>query len=143
MGETAAETMREIETTRNRLDGELRELEERISPDLVGVGRMLGLTAKRSIEILSDPELGRRLGRAGKERTREAVGVGAKGGSSPDDSPSGEGGETPSYRLPAELPVLPLRDTVLFPNSFMPLAVARDSQTRPSAAGRPVRAPGC
>jgi trehalose synthase len=27
--------------------------------------------AKRSIEILSDPELGRRLGRAGKERTRE------------------------------------------------------------------------
>jgi trehalose synthase len=27
--------------------------------------------AKRSIEILKDPELGRRLGRAGKERTRE------------------------------------------------------------------------
>jgi trehalose synthase len=27
--------------------------------------------AKRSIEVLSDPELGRRLGRAGKERTRE------------------------------------------------------------------------
>jgi trehalose synthase len=27
--------------------------------------------ARRSIEILSDPELGRRLGRAGKERTRE------------------------------------------------------------------------
>ncbi|MGH2984119.1 MAG: glycosyltransferase [Solirubrobacterales bacterium] len=27
--------------------------------------------AQRSIEILSDPELGRRLGRAGKERTRE------------------------------------------------------------------------
>jgi trehalose synthase len=27
--------------------------------------------AKRSIEILSDPELGRRLGRAGKERMRE------------------------------------------------------------------------
>src|SRR5690348_11946450 len=29
--------------------------------------------------------------------------------------------------VPAEIPVLPLRDTVLFPNSFMPLAVARDS----------------
>jgi len=29
--------------------------------------------------------------------------------------------------VPAELPVLPLRDTVLFPNSFMPLAVARES----------------
>ena len=25
------------------------------------------------------------------------------------------------------MPVLPLRDTVLFPNSFMPLAVARES----------------
>jgi DNA polymerase (family 10) len=30
---------------------ELQELEERISPDLVGVGRMLGLSAKRSVEI--------------------------------------------------------------------------------------------
>jgi hypothetical protein len=28
-------------------------------------------------------------------------------------------------QIPPELPVLPLRDTVLFPNSFMPLAVAR------------------
>jgi ATP-dependent Lon protease len=35
-----------------------------------------------------------------------------------------------AYRLPAELPVLPLRDTVLFPNSFMPLAVARESSVR-------------
>jgi ATP-dependent Lon protease len=32
--------------------------------------------------------------------------------------------------LPDELPVLPLRDTVLFPNSFMPLAVARESSVR-------------
>ncbi len=32
--------------------------------------------------------------------------------------------------LPSELPVLPLRDTVLFPNSFMPLAVARESSVR-------------
>ena len=30
-----------------------------------------------------------------------------------------------SVSIPDELPVLPLRDTVLFPNSFMPLAVAR------------------
>ena len=29
--------------------------------------------------------------------------------------------------IPSVLPVLPLRDTVLFPNSFMPLAVARES----------------
>jgi ATP-dependent Lon protease len=32
--------------------------------------------------------------------------------------------------LPAELPILPLRETVLFPNSFMPLAVARESSVR-------------
>src|SRR6187549_2044930 len=32
--------------------------------------------------------------------------------------------------IPAELPVLPLRDTVLFPNSFMPLAVARESSVK-------------
>ncbi|MBL8141690.1 MAG: endopeptidase La [Acidobacteria bacterium] len=32
--------------------------------------------------------------------------------------------------LPAELPVLPLRDTVLYPNSFMPLAVAREASVR-------------
>ena len=29
--------------------------------------------------------------------------------------------------IPEMLPILPLRDTVLFPNSFMPLAVARES----------------
>ncbi len=32
--------------------------------------------------------------------------------------------------LPSELPILPLRDTVLFPNSFMPLAVARPSSVK-------------
>ena len=32
--------------------------------------------------------------------------------------------------LPDELPILPLRDTVLFANSFMPLAVARESSVR-------------
>ncbi|HEY7442564.1 MAG TPA: endopeptidase La [Vicinamibacterales bacterium] len=35
-----------------------------------------------------------------------------------------------SVELPEELPILPLRDTVLFPNSFMPLAVARESSVR-------------
>jgi ATP-dependent Lon protease len=42
--------------------------------------------------------------------------------------------------VPPELPVLPLRDTVLFPNSFMPLAVAREASVRlvdeANAAGR-------
>ena len=32
--------------------------------------------------------------------------------------------------VPAELPILPLRDTVLFPSAFMPLAVARESSVR-------------
>ena len=35
-----------------------------------------------------------------------------------------------SLVVPGELPILPLRDTVLFPNSFMPLAVARESSVR-------------
>ena len=44
-----------------------------------------------------------------------------------EDLSSSEGS---AFRLPGELPVLPLRDTVLFPNSFMPLAVARESSVR-------------
>ena len=35
-----------------------------------------------------------------------------------------------AFSVPDELPILPLRDTVLFPNSFMPLAVARESSVR-------------
>ena len=42
-----------------------------------------------------------------------------------DDLASGE-----PVTIPQELPILPLRDTVLFPNSFMPLAVARESSVR-------------
>lgn len=37
-------------------------------------------------------------------------------------------GQPPS--IPSEIPVLPLRDTVLFPNAFIPLAVARESSVR-------------
>ena len=40
------------------------------------------------------------------------------------------GGIEKSLVIPPELPILPLRDTVLFPNSFMPLAVARESSVR-------------
>lgn len=43
----------------------------------------------------------------------------------PDDSLDSEDDRPVS--IPDELPVLPLRDTVLFPNSFMPLAVAREA----------------
>ena len=42
------------------------------------------------------------------------------------NSPSAEG--APS--IPPQVSVLPLRDTVLFPNSFIPLAVARESSVR-------------
>ena len=37
-------------------------------------------------------------------------------------------GDAPA--IPTDLPILPLRDTVLFPNSFMPLAVARESSVQ-------------
>jgi ATP-dependent Lon protease len=43
-----------------------------------------------------------------------------------DESSDGER----ALSIPPELPVLPLRDTVLFPNSFMPLAVARETSVR-------------
>ena len=46
------------------------------------------------------------------------------------------------YVVPPELLVMPLRDTVLFPNSFMPLAVARESSVKlideAIATGQPV-----
>jgi ATP-dependent Lon protease len=41
----------------------------------------------------------------------------------------GSGAQRP-LSIPSELAILPLRDTVLFPNSFMPLAVARESSVR-------------
>ncbi len=51
------------------------------------------------------------------EHDQEAGGAGAAGADRPAS-------------VPSQLPVLPLRDTVLFPNSFMPLAVARESSIR-------------
>ena len=36
-------------------------------------------------------------------------------------------GQDRAFQVPADVAALPLRDTVLFPNSFMPLAVARES----------------
>ena len=36
-------------------------------------------------------------------------------------------GQDRTFQVPTEVAALPLRDTVLFPNSFMPLAVARES----------------
>ena len=45
------------------------------------------------------------------------------------DSGSDTSAEHP-ISIPSEVPILPLRDTVLFPNSFIPLAVARESSVR-------------
>src|SRR6188474_451531 len=42
-----------------------------------------------------------------------------------EEAPSAE-----RLSIPEDMPVLPLRDTVLFPNSFMPLAVAREASVR-------------
>jgi ATP-dependent Lon protease len=44
--------------------------------------------------------------------------------------PEGVSNDDRPLSIPSELPILPLRDTVLFPNSFMPLAVARESSVR-------------
>ena len=41
-----------------------------------------------------------------------------------------DAGAVSPVSVPPQLPILPLRDTVLFPNSFMPLAVARESSIR-------------
>jgi ATP-dependent Lon protease len=51
--------------------------------------------------------------------------------STPDETTDLDGSPVDSSAdVPSELPILPLRETVLFPNSFMPLAVARDASVR-------------
>jgi DNA polymerase (family X) len=60
---------------------ELKELEERVSPDLVGVGRMLGLSAKRSMDIaqtLGVRTLEELREAASQGRLREVPGIGPK-----------------------------------------------------------------
>ncbi len=60
---------------------ELQELEGRISPDLVGVGRMLGLSAKRSVEIgeaLGVRTLDELRAAAEAGRLQEVPGIGPK-----------------------------------------------------------------
>jgi ATP-dependent Lon protease len=51
------------------------------------------------------------------------------------------------YTVPPDIPALPLRDTVLFPNSFMPLAVARESSVKliddAIAGGKVTRCSSC
>ena len=47
-----------------------------------------------------------------------------------EDRPAPHRDDGRSFTVPAEIPALPLRDTVLFPDSFMPLAVAREASVR-------------
>lgn len=72
MGETAAQTMREIEATRERLDGELRELEGRLPAAATwakrGVGAMAGVGA---LGVITRFALRRRKHREGDRRVRE------------------------------------------------------------------------
>jgi ATP-dependent Lon protease len=50
--------------------------------------------------------------------------------SNPNEPFDPSGSESASFRVPPEMAVLPLRDTVLFPQAFMPLAVARESSVK-------------
>ena len=50
--------------------------------------------------------------------------------SNPNEPIDPGGSDSSSFRVPPEMPVLPLRDTVLFPQAFMPLAVARESSVK-------------
>ena len=50
--------------------------------------------------------------------------------SNPTEQFDPSGSDSASFRVPPEMPVLPLRDTVLFPQAFMPLAVARESSVK-------------
>lgn len=52
MGQTAAETVREIEQTRDRLEGELRILEERL-PSPKEIGKRVAIVAGAAVGVLT------------------------------------------------------------------------------------------
>jgi DNA polymerase (family 10) len=70
-----------VELVKTGRIAELDELEREVQPQIVGLGRFLGLSAKRSVEIaktlgVATPEEFRAAARAG--RLREVPGIGAK-----------------------------------------------------------------
>jgi hypothetical protein len=72
MGETAAETMREIDATRNRLDGELRQLEGRLPAAAKVAKRAAGAVAGVGVlGILTRFALRRRGKKNGDRRVRD------------------------------------------------------------------------
>ncbi len=72
MGETAAETMREIEATRDRLDGELRQLEGRLPAAARMAKRAAGAIAGvGAVGVVARFAMRRRKSREGDRRVRE------------------------------------------------------------------------
>jgi hypothetical protein len=72
MGETAAETMRELDATRNRLDGELRELEGRLPAAATVAKRAVGAAAGvGALGVAARFVLRRRKHKEGDRRVRD------------------------------------------------------------------------
>ena len=72
MGETAAQTMKEIEATRDRLDGELRELEGRLPAAATWAKRAAGaLAGVGALGVVTRFALRRRKNKEGDRRVRD------------------------------------------------------------------------
>jgi hypothetical protein len=72
MGETAAETMREIDATRNRLDGELRQLEGRLPAAAKVAKRTAGAAAGVGVlGVAAKFVMRRRKNKDGDRRVRD------------------------------------------------------------------------
>lgn len=72
MGETPAETMREIEATRTRLDGELRQLEGRLPAAAAWTKRAAGVAlGTGAVGVAARFALRRRKKKEGDRRVRD------------------------------------------------------------------------
>ena len=72
MGETAAETMREIDATRNRLEGELRQLEGRLPAAAKVAKRAVGAAAGVGVlGVVARFAMRRRKSKEGDRRVRD------------------------------------------------------------------------
>jgi F0F1-type ATP synthase membrane subunit a len=71
MGESAAQTVREIEDTRERLDAELRELESRLPSAAVWTKRMVGMVVGGGVGATAFLFAVRRLRKRKKQKTPE------------------------------------------------------------------------
>jgi hypothetical protein len=72
MGESAAQTVREIEETRQRLDAELRELETRLPRPAVWTKRLVGMAVGGGLGATAFLFAVRRLRKSKKEKVQEA-----------------------------------------------------------------------